>query len=68
MKQIIFSILLFISLNAQEQYSNALIHEDSPYLKQHAHNPINWYPWGKKALAKAKKENKLIFTPHLLYW
>lgn len=61
MKQIIFSILFFITLNAQEQYSNALIHENSPYLKQHAHNPINWYPWGKEALEKARKENKLIF-------
>ena len=61
MKQIIFSILFFTSLYAAEQHSNALIHEDSPYLQQHVHNPVNWYPWGKEALDKAKKENKLIF-------
>lgn len=39
-------------------YTNALIHESSPYLLMHAHNPVNWYPWGKEALDKAKKENK----------
>ncbi len=42
-------------------YTNALIHESSPYLRQHAHNPVNWYPWGKEALQKAKREHKLIF-------
>ncbi|MDD4506188.1 MAG: thioredoxin domain-containing protein [Sulfurospirillaceae bacterium] len=41
--------------------SNELIHEDSPYLLQHAHNPVNWMAWSDKALAKAKDENKLIF-------
>lgn len=40
---------------------NLLSEENSPYLLQHKDNPINWYPWGKKALEKAKKENKLIF-------
>lgn len=40
------------------QYTNALIHESSPYLLDHAHNPVHWYPWGKEALQKAKKENK----------
>jgi len=43
------------------QYTNALINESSPYLQQHAHNPVHWYPWGKEAFAKAKKENKPIF-------
>jgi len=61
MKQIIFSLLFFTSLYATEQYSNALADEDSPYLQQHVHNPVNWYPWGEEALEKAKKENKLIF-------
>lgn len=42
------------------QYTNELIHETSPYLLQHAHNPVNWMPWGEKALEKAKKENKLL--------
>jgi len=41
-------------------YINQLINETSPYLLQHAHNPVNWYPWGKEALNKAKKENKPI--------
>lgn len=41
-------------------YTNELIHESSPYLLQHAHNPVNWYPWGEKALQKAKDENKML--------
>jgi uncharacterized protein YyaL (SSP411 family) len=40
------------------KFTNELIHETSPYLLEHAHNPVNWYPWGEKALTKAKKENK----------
>jgi uncharacterized protein YyaL (SSP411 family) len=40
--------------------TNALISETSPYLLQHAHNPVDWYPWGKEALAKARSENKPI--------
>jgi uncharacterized protein YyaL (SSP411 family) len=43
------------------QYTNHLINEKSPYLLQHAHNPVEWYPWGEEAFAKAKKENKPIF-------
>lgn len=42
----------------KKEHSNELIHESSPYLLQHAHNPVNWYPWGEKALEKAKRENK----------
>lgn len=41
-------------------HTNHLINETSPYLLQHAHNPVNWYPWGSEALNKAKKENKPI--------
>jgi uncharacterized protein len=41
-------------------YTNALIYETSPYLLQHAHNPVNWYPWGQTALEKAKKEHKML--------
>ncbi len=44
----------------QNQYTNELIHETSPYLLQHAHNPVNWQPWGEKALNQAKTENKLL--------
>lgn len=42
------------------QFTNRLIHETSPYLRQHAHNPVDWYPWGEEALAKAKAESKPI--------
>ena len=43
------------------QHTNRLIHEKSPYLLQHAHNPVDWYPWGEAAFAKARQENKPIF-------
>ncbi len=62
--------LTFSSCNAQQKpmkakqypYTNHLIHETSPYLLQHAHNPVNWYPWGKEAFDKARKENKLVLV------
>lgn len=41
-------------------YTNELIHESSPYLLMHAHNPVNWFPWGSKALANAEREHKPI--------
>src|SRR5438132_5675425 len=40
--------------------ANRLINETSPYLLQHAHNPVDWYPWGEDALARAKQEDKPI--------
>jgi len=46
--------------NSEHKYTNELIHESSPYLLQHAHNPVNWYPWGDAALKKAKDENKML--------
>ena len=42
----------------EPKHTNRLIHETSPYLLQHAHNPVDWYPWGEEAFAKAKNENK----------
>lgn len=42
-------------------HTNALIHEASPYLLQHAHNPVDWLPWGDKAFEKARIENKPVF-------
>src|SRR5580692_5353082 len=42
-------------------FTNHLSGESSPYLLQHAHNPVQWYPWGQEAFARAKKENKPIF-------
>ncbi len=40
---------------------NRLIHEKSPYLLQHAHNPVDWFPWGEEAFQKARLEDKPIF-------
>lgn len=48
--------------HSMEQYTNHLISETSPYLLQHAHNPVDWYPWSDEALALAKKEKKLIIV------
>ena len=45
----------------QPQFTNRLLHETSPYLLQHAHNPVDWYPWGQEALAAAKKLDRPIF-------
>ncbi len=42
-------------------HTNRLAREKSPYLLQHAHNPVDWYPWGEEAFAKARKENRPIF-------
>ncbi|TCL62270.1 hypothetical protein EDC14_102613 [Hydrogenispora ethanolica] len=44
----------------EPQPTNRLIHETSPYLLQHAHNPVDWYPWGDEAFQKAKQEDKPI--------
>src|SRR5258708_27494060 len=53
--------------NAQDEagapmpkYTNRLIFETSPYLLQHAHNPVDWYPWGEAAFAKSREEDKPI--------
>ena len=43
------------------KWTNRLIHETSPYLLLHAHNPVDWYPWDDEAIERAKRENKLIF-------
>jgi uncharacterized protein YyaL (SSP411 family) len=45
----------------EREHTNRLAHEKSPYLLQHAHNPVDWYPWGEEAFAKARHENKPIF-------
>jgi uncharacterized protein YyaL (SSP411 family) len=57
----LFALKTITTNGAVEKYTNRLIHEKSPYLLQHAHNPVDWYPWGKEAFDKAKKENKPIF-------
>ena len=61
LKHILLFTVLLSFLWSKNNHTNALIKEHSPYLQQHVHNPVNWYPWGKEALDKAKKENKLIF-------
>jgi len=43
-------------------HTNRLIHSASPYLLQHAHNPVDWYPWGDEAFEKAKQEDKLVLV------
>ncbi len=61
----ILATMTFIGLQAHAgeamKYSNALVHESSPYLQQHAHNPVNWQPWGENAFAMARMADKPIF-------
>ncbi len=45
----------------KKKFTNRLIHEKSPYLLQHAHNPVEWYPWGKDAFERARKDNRPVF-------
>ena len=47
--------------SSRPEHTNRLAQEKSPYLLQHAHNPVDWYPWGEDAFAKARRENKPIF-------
>ncbi len=66
----LLSLLLIITFTAcksqtnnkmeNHKYTNDLINESSPYLLQHAHNPVNWHPWNDKTLALAKKEDKML--------
>ncbi len=50
-----------LPLDAGARHTNRLAQETSPYLLQHAHNPVDWYPWGDEALQRAKREDKPIF-------
>jgi len=49
-----------LGADGRPRYTNRLILEASPYLLQHAHNPVDWYPWGEEAFAKARAERKPI--------
>ena len=51
-----------MAASADRREPNRLIHETSPYLLQHAYNPVDWYPWGDEALAKAKELDRPIFV------
>jgi len=56
--------LLFLlqpALGEEKSKPNRLAKEASPYLRQHAHNPVDWYPWGEEAFKKAREEKKLVF-------
>jgi hypothetical protein len=48
-------------MSQQQETANHLVHETSPYLKQHAHNPVDWYPWGPEALVLARRLDRPIF-------
>ena len=54
-------LLCAATAHSQPAHTNRLINEKSPYLLQHAHNPVDWYPWGAEAFDAAKKRNKPIF-------
>ena len=56
-----FTLFSLLFAAGEKRPVNALIHEESPYLQQHAHNPVHWMPWGDAAFEKAKREHKLIF-------
>ena len=66
--QLISGFLIIASIGCNQKathvkkhdHTNHLINESSPYLLQHAHNPVDWYPWGEEALTRAKNENKII--------
>lgn len=59
--RIVHARSLSMAHSSGPRFTNKLVDERSPYLLQHAHNPVEWYPWGEEALLKAKNENKLIF-------
>src|SRR5262245_31011270 len=62
--RLLMVVLLLSGLGAigdEPKRANRLAKETSPYLLQHAHNPVDWFPWGPEALEKAKREGKLIF-------
>src|SRR5678810_81685 len=49
-------------MQSPKKHTNSLIHETSPYLLQHAHNPVDWYPWGDEAFQRAKTEDKPVLV------
>jgi uncharacterized protein YyaL (SSP411 family) len=61
MKYLFCILSITVLLTVEGSAANALFTENSPYLQQHMNNPVNWYPWGKEVLEKAKAQKKLIF-------
>jgi len=58
---IVCAVMSLAGLAQSATFTNRLAQEKSPYLLQHAHNPVDWYPWGEEAFVEAKKQNKPIF-------
>jgi uncharacterized protein YyaL (SSP411 family) len=56
----VFIAVYLWSFESMSEHANRLIHETSPYLRQHAHNPVDWYPWGDEAFARARREQKPV--------
>src|SRR5687768_17292151 len=54
------ALILLLVLAQVQPYTNRLTTEKSPYLRLHANNPVDWYPWGEEAFAKARRENKPV--------
>ena len=50
-----------LHVDGQARYTNHLINQKSPYLQLHAHDPVDWFPWGAEAFEKARREGKPIF-------
>ena len=61
---LLYPMLRMTEATTEHRHTNRLVHETSPYLLQHAHNPVDWYPWGEQALAAATEQDRLIL-PHL---
>src|SRR5262245_13452724 len=61
--RVIWAIVIVVvaPLGGQNAPTNRLINEKSPYLQLHAHDPVDWYPWGPEAFEKARREDKPIF-------
>ena len=61
MIHLVLSAVLFMAQPGEDVHTNRLIDETSPYLLQHAHNPVDWYPWGEEAFEAARERNVPIF-------
>src|SRR3954447_4516778 len=58
---VLFAVTWALPGQCDEPHTNRLIDSNNPYLLLHAHNPVDWYPWGREAFDKARRENKPIF-------
>jgi thiol:disulfide interchange protein len=65
---LLMSVCGALAADSPARPANRLAQEKSPYLLQHAHNPVDWYPWGQEAFDRAKQENKPIFVDTYASW